>query len=186
MSITRAEQALRSMVNVESAHHFRFRGAVDAEGFASPAGLVNVHGDLWTWRPLRRRFSRASKWGAPRACFANALIACATNVDLRYVEGFAYCGQFAVHHAWAVDMDDIVLDFTWREDVFLPRFGRAYTGVPCPIVPAFEATWNDKGYLQTDEALSDYTWDDGLPTDEDRRIVMERAESLLKGPRQHA
>lgn len=178
--ITRAEQALRMMVHHEAVHV----GLLPTDDgslpttFSCPQALVDMHGDLWTWEPASRWFSRASKWGAPRACFANALLACATQDDLRYVEGFAYCGQFAVHHAWAVDPDDVVVDFTWDESVFLPRRGRAYLGVPCPLPAAFDAVCNDQGYLETEEALSNYQWDEALPTVEARRYVLETAKSL--------
>lgn len=180
MSVTRAEQALRMMVHYESAHVGLLPtddGSLP-EVFSCPEALVDMHGDLWTWRPLWRWFSAGSKWGAPRACFANALLACATNDDLRYAEGFAYCGQFAVHHAWAVDTEDLVLDFTWDEGVFLPRRGRAYLGVLCPLPAAFDAVCNDKGYLQSEEALRDFTWEEELPSLEAKRYVLEGAKAL--------
>lgn len=188
----RAEQALNAMVKAEAAHahHKLLEGEEGYEdGYAGPEGLIVIHGRMFDWKPLSRRFSMATKWGAPRVCFANSAIACATSGDLRYAEGFAYCGQFAVHHAWCVDALDNVIDFTWREDIYPPRNGRAYLGVLCPLRAAFDACWNDMGYLESvllEGGFPDPDWDPWhgcQVTDEDRRYVMSRSTSLLKGAR---
>ena len=49
-----------------------------------------------------------------RHCFQNAFHA-AVQYGLQYVEGYAYAGLIPVHHAWNVDDQGRVVDFTWRE-----------------------------------------------------------------------
>lgn len=108
--------------------------------YRSAEELILDAGRRWPWRPLSRDWSPLSRWGAPRTCFANSLIACMAHRDLRYVEGFAYAGHSPIHHAWNVDERGVVLDFTWRELALAP-IGRAYHGVVVPIERAFEAVW---------------------------------------------
>lgn len=52
-----------------------------------------------------------------RHCFANTWKACSWNDELKYCEGFACAGVIPVHHAWAIDPEGRVVDFTWRESV---------------------------------------------------------------------
>jgi len=112
--------------------------------YASIEELVLDLGRRWRWQPLRREFSPHSRWGAPKACFSNALIAGLLNPDLRYVEGFAYAGLIPIHHAWNVDAKGVVVDFTWPEDELSPRKGRAYMGVVAPLEAAWKAAWEQE------------------------------------------
>lgn len=64
------------------------------------------------WKEFRGSGFRRMKVGY---CFENAFRA-ADRHGLRYVEGYASAGIFPVHHAWCLDDDDRVVDFTWREE----------------------------------------------------------------------
>lgn len=110
--------------------------------YSSAQELVLEHGRRWRWRRLSRDLSPATRWGIPRGCFSNSLLAAQFHPDLRYVEGYAYAGQFPIHHAWNVDPDGVVLDFTWQESEFNPARGRAYMGVVVPIEHAWEQLWD--------------------------------------------
>lgn len=131
------------MLEAEVARKRPSPGAV----YNGPEQLVLEAGRRWRWRRLSRDFSPGvTRWGIPRGCFSNSMIAAIQHPDLRYVEGFAYAGHFPIHHAWNVDADDTVIDFTWREDRELaPRRGRAYHGVVVPIERAWESTWHQSG-----------------------------------------
>lgn len=139
-------RALKLMIEAEAR---RQRESFDSRpGFvyASAEELVLEHGRRWPWRPLSRDLSPgATRWGAERKCFANSLLAACFHPDLRYVEGFAYCGHLPVHHAWNVDPSGVVLDFTWNEDELLPSLGRAYMGVVVALDRAWTALWDDEG-----------------------------------------
>lgn len=87
-----------------------------SEHYSCIEEFVLRHGEVWTPQELPRRFAPRQ----PKACFFNA----ATIVrqarrsgrrPLRYVEGFATTAGLglAVHHAWAVDEEGLVIDPTW-------------------------------------------------------------------------
>lgn len=60
---------------------------------------------------------RGSGWRrmTRQRCFENAFKA-ADRYGLTYCEGFASTGIFPLHHAWCVDGENRVVDFTWRAD----------------------------------------------------------------------
>lgn len=76
---------------------------------------------------------KGSGWrrSVPRECFNNSMRA-ALRYDLTYVEGFATSGILPVHHAWNLDEQGRVVDFTWRPWVqgVRPPEEWAYFGVP--------------------------------------------------------
>lgn len=134
-------RALKLMVEAEARRKAGFAlrpGAV----YHSAEEVLLRHGRRWRWHRLSRDLSPATRWGLPRACFSNALLAAMFHADLRYVEGFAYAGAFPIHHAWNVDSVGVVQDFTWREDEIRPSLGRAYLGVVVPIERAMTAVWD--------------------------------------------
>jgi len=62
-----------------------------------------------------------------KGCFDNTFkMVSRSRGKLRYVEGFA-SGVLPVHHAWAIDEHDRVIDRTWYEA------GSAYFGIIVPI-----------------------------------------------------
>ena len=74
------------------------------------------HGREWegtSWKEFKGSGWRRKQ---ERHCFSNSLVA-AIQYDLPYVEGYAYAGLLAVHHAWNLDDQGRVVDFTWRESV---------------------------------------------------------------------
>ena len=76
--------------------------------------------------------------GAPKKCFGNA-IALAAIHGFRYVEGYAVDpgrAQAAIHHAWNVTAEGLVIDSTWANT------GVVYLGVEFAVGRADDATWN--------------------------------------------
>lgn len=63
-----------------------------------------------------------------KACFDNSFqMVSRSRGRLRYVEGYAMGAFFPVHHAWAIDEQDRVIDRTWRET------GIGYFGIIVPL-----------------------------------------------------
>jgi hypothetical protein len=64
-------------------------------------------------------------------CFANCWAASLIIPDLTYYEGYAHAGLITVHHAWCVDEQGRVVDFTWRKKAQnrLPENEWEYFGV---------------------------------------------------------
>ncbi|MFI5298058.1 MAG: hypothetical protein ACHREM_08165 [Polyangiales bacterium] len=94
----------------------------DPNMFPACAAFVLRHG-----RPFGQlaTSSKAPPWmRKPNQCFVNCLQAAYTMPALGYVEGFATTGADLVHHAWCVDADGRIHDFTWG------MRGVAYFGVP--------------------------------------------------------
>lgn len=82
--------------------------------------FVLQHGQAFEFHPLPERMER----GPMKECFRNAFnMMLQERNDLIYVEGFAYGCVIPVHHAWCVDKDGRVFDFTWEE-------GWGYYGIP--------------------------------------------------------
>lgn len=69
------------------------------------------------WKDFRGSGYRMRK---PNHCFENAFRA-ADRYGLLYCEGYATTGILPVHHAWCLDDQGRVVDFTWRAD----KAGRA-------------------------------------------------------------
>lgn len=67
------------------------------------------------------------KSGRPNACFMNTSMVVHRHKNLRYCEGFACRIGFSypIHHAWAIDGENRVIDVTWTD----PEKG-VYIGVP--------------------------------------------------------
>ena len=74
-----------------------------------------AHGKEYSGLPWKT--FRGSGWRRmkPQHCFENAFVA-ADRHGLTYCEGYATTGIFPVHHAWCLDDDNRVVDFTWREE----------------------------------------------------------------------
>lgn len=64
-----------------------------------------------------------------KKCFENAMrLVKRSNGKLRYAEGYATSKLgLLIHHAWAVDADDRVIDPTWRDPADCEYFGRIFT-----------------------------------------------------------
>jgi hypothetical protein len=77
------------------------------------------------------------KLGEARLCFMNAYNATQANPKLRYAEGYAHMGAIPLHHAWALDEKNRVVDPTWPERE-VPLEGRAYYGVAMDPKKAFK------------------------------------------------
>lgn len=82
---------------------------------------------------------RGYRLGKVKECFYNAanLVLFNNDDELRYVEGIAYSGLIPTPHAWAIDIDNRVIDNTWRTR---GKYGcepekKAYFGI---IVPTDE------------------------------------------------
>lgn len=63
---------------------------------------------------------------APRACFSNSQELVLQRPRLRYVEGTAWQAgmAFPVHHGWAINDSDQVIDTTWTDRKRTPRIYR--------------------------------------------------------------
>lgn len=103
--------------NLQALRHFS-KGGRRIFGDASPvyefllANGQEFHGTPWT----TFRGSGYRKM-AQRRCFENSLRMAIRDPRLTYYEGFAFSGLIPVHHAWCVDLDGRVVDFTWRKSV---------------------------------------------------------------------
>lgn len=53
-----------------------------------------------------------TKRAVKKECYKNSLLACIHNKNLRYVEGFYDADGLALPHAWTIDEDEFVNDFT--------------------------------------------------------------------------
>jgi hypothetical protein len=81
-------------------------------------------GEALLWQPAP--FPPDLEAGPDQGCFANAARLADSIAGLTYVEGFAVPGgSSAVHHAWCVTDERVVVDPTWAAGV-----GLAYWGVP--------------------------------------------------------
>lgn len=88
------------------------------------------HGRWYEPRP----WSDEYREGAPRNCFANAMMF-GDSEGLRYVEGVAL-SVIPVHHGWNADADGNLIDSTWQNS------GLAYFGVEFSVGRADDAIWN--------------------------------------------
>lgn len=128
--------------------------------YTSPEQFVLEHGEWWDYEPLPLEY----EFGAPRTCFANAIVLCVLHPELTYVEGYGMMIDIGlpIHHAWNVDPDGRVIDSTWRaiyddtnERVPIPG-GAAYCGVRFSFGRADDACW------EGDAAILD-DWKRGWP-----------------------
>lgn len=80
-------------------------------------------------------------------CFANCWFASLIRDELTYCEGFAYAGLISAHHAWCLDDQGRVVDFTWRKSVQnrLPEVEWQYFGVRIEQSPQLCKWWLEKG-----------------------------------------
>lgn len=94
-------------------------------------------------QPLPARYSRM----AAKMCFSNAGYLVKRqrkhNPALRYVEGFAMRLDFPIpiHHAWAIDRDDRVIDPTWSNPETAQYIGR--------VVPRADLIAMTRGYSES-------------------------------------
>jgi hypothetical protein len=126
--------------------------------YSSPVDLVLHEGRFFEHRRLDRWFAPEAaptvRYGQPRKCITNALSACAEHRDLRYVEGFAWHRKvpLPLHHAWNIDRDDRVVDFTWDERLW-PADRRLYLGIVFETEAALQAAEeHGSSILSRDEA----------------------------------
>jgi hypothetical protein len=87
-------------------------------GMLSMHGFVLEHGRRFAPSPLPARYGRPL---GNRLCFANSW-RMARKHGLTYVEGFAI-SVMPVLHAWNVDHEGRVLDFTWPQEVASDYYG---------------------------------------------------------------
>jgi hypothetical protein len=99
------------------------------------------NGRVWQPQPLPKRFRRR----APKACFYNARQLVLRSKAMRYCEGYCIGDHIPilVHHAWAVDLLDRVIDPTLNSPQLYEFFGivfdrelirpreRCYSGLLC-------------------------------------------------------
>jgi hypothetical protein len=127
---------------------------IEGYEYQGPADFVLREGQPWPFRTTRRRWARYSRWGAPKCCYANSILAAITHDDLSYCEGWAYCeGLIPVQHAWNIDGEGFVVDFTWRLPESKPR-DRAYFGAVIDTETANEAI--DAGGTPLDDWQRDW------------------------------
>ena len=132
MTSTSAQQALRAhledVLAVQRQCQQRPAPAM-AMPIPRPRSLCLSHGKWFLPRTLPRDVRR----GAPKQCFANAIII-AAHRGWRYVEGYALA-VIPVQHAWVLDHRGRLCEVTW------PTPGRAYLGVEFAVERADDATW---------------------------------------------
>lgn len=111
--------------------------------YRGPADFILQHGEEFEPQALPEEY----EYGAPKLCFANALILAATS-GLVYVQGYAF-GPFGlpIPHAWNVDAEGGLVDTTWQSEetdsgLRVPMPGSAYLGVRFSVGRADDALWN--------------------------------------------
>ena len=97
------------------------RGDNPKLAFSGPEQIVLTLGKSFTPQPLPDEYSR----GPQKECYKNTFQLVMENPELTYVEGFAVPDNVPIPlaHAWAVDVDGMVIDTTW------PNPGKEYVGV---------------------------------------------------------
>lgn len=115
--------------------------------YATSHGMMQQVGTVYHPQPLPPHVKPMTI----KQCFTNSWYQAVIN-GLTYVEGYGYNDLgMAVHHAWNVDGDGRVLDFTWRwtDD---PDANHLYTGhgiligVPVPD-DLLHAVWQKREYV---------------------------------------
>jgi hypothetical protein len=144
------------------------------EGFvyAGAHDFVLRHGKFY--RP--RLFPKSATAGAPRQCFANAILRACTH-GWKYVEGFALEPKLSidVHHAWNADQQGRLIDITWRNT------GKAYMGVEFAVERAEDAMWRETAILddyKSKWALFKEPWRGERRWEPNPRVEMLRAGKL--------
>lgn len=99
----------------------------DERADSSVPHLILRHGRSYEPAPLDES---AHEFGRAKECFRNAALLAQENAELTYVEGYADCGSFPMHHAWCVDANGRVVDPTWREKGASPIAEWEYLGIP--------------------------------------------------------
>lgn len=89
--------------------------------YPTGAHLLLKHGRFYPGRELPQEWTHLV--GEVGECFWNAMRAAEEHPELRYCEGVTSVGggRFLAH-AWCLDADDHVLDFTWHGAVGQPDF----------------------------------------------------------------
>lgn len=96
--------------------------------YQTGADLLLKHGRFYPGRPLPEQYEYLR--GEFGRCYWNAAEAATANPSLRYCEGLTTpgAGRF-LSHAWCLDADDGVLDFTW---LFMPGVINRQTNIAIP------------------------------------------------------
>jgi len=129
IAITENDPFLYNYVRTMSEMMQSFRRDVDPNEppLAYPGGMSQFlveHGSFYRPAALREDVKR----GVIKQCFDNAY-KLALRRRWRYVEGYAISSTLPlpIHHAWAIDENDRVVDNTWRD------IGSSYFGVEFPV-----------------------------------------------------
>lgn len=98
--------------------------------YQSGGDLLLKHGRFWSGRKLPEQY--ATLRGPEGRCFENTMDACLADPTLRYVEGVYAIGQsHYTPHAWAIDVDDNMLELTLpTTDDEIARGIELTTGLP--------------------------------------------------------
>lgn len=129
--LTPAQQEMVSFLRFVGEATERAQPSFSSNGLVSLYRYVLERGTWWEWKPL----PPAIRMMTPKYCFDNTykLVKQRRSLGLRYVEGFAVCRNsiMPIHHAWAVDMEGIVVDATWSGDDAIGD--RLYLGIEYDI-----------------------------------------------------
>lgn len=139
-------------------HELGVTGPPEGWRYQSTEGLVVDKGTVYTPRPL----PAGERPMTIKQCFVNSYIQAAMlHEDLTYVEGYGMTGLgLPNYHAWCLDANGEVLDFTWRwtsdgGDKHLDCAKGALIGVPVPT-RLLKAVWRSREYVGV---LQDYEHD---------------------------
>ena len=115
---------------LDSHNHFKREG-VRVLGDPTPVfEFLLMNGQEWRGTKWTKFRGRGYRKQTPQYCFHNSWNYSLIFPDLTYYEGYAYSGLMAVHHAWCVDPDGLVVDPTWRAKNYkLPEDKWEYFGV---------------------------------------------------------
>lgn len=140
-----AEKPLREALAM-LARNERESGGLIRKGYAyaGPHEFVLREGTWWQAPTKPHRYLQ----GRPKACYGNAINNAAV-YGLPYIEGYAthdFTPSLAIHHAWNIDGDGVVIDTTWggwdKDGHLVVPIGVAYCGIEFSVERADDATWN--------------------------------------------
>lgn len=139
-----AEQTLRRLLEMLSVGP-----AYPGCHYRNKESFLLEHGRFFEPQPLPKGVRR----GARQQCFSNG-VRLVTKRNWRYAEGYALAASLpiGIHHGWAVDAKDRVVDPTWADPV-----GVAYFGVVLPLAAVIEARLRRGGSFGEGGMLDDWT-----------------------------